>query len=519
MDFDFTGDINWSHTSPEDHTKDSLSERTDFDPASSSSSDHGPDLADQPERHPIDPLPDRTDGDPSSSSSYHGLGSGDQPDEHTKDSDPEGKACDWPSSSTDCGSSSGDQPDGHTKDALPERTYSLADLNGPLNTATDIPETPDISIHAPDTPSHVNDGEEPSSQEGRLQVSAREDRYEDLGYLVDKTGASYNCSGSKLTEQLPGSVSHARAEAQRRLQQDEKMKWAIEVSKPKPLVPSNSNFASPEKYQLALYKITKDPNLRPKGKSSGKWRCCKCNRGHKIYTQPHPQHPLSVLSCECTHRSCAKCKLEGLIKQFQPMSDPAVVHLSEDRARAIRFGVFCEGCGLSWRAQRVPVEVKKTPKKSALQCVSTLPRFLTKRGGGAPTLKELRSSRSMNNLHDPTESRPQAAPLAASRSSLDLRALSKEMRKEHGEQAEPVPVKFASIQCTCTMTTADSSLCFQIMDKPKDHNQTQLVKKVAARKPAGFGSTPEDIARGHGTPTLTLRGRQHPNPLRSNLVA
>lgn len=394
----------------------------------------------------------------------------------------------WSHTSSGNGSGPGGQPDEHAKDSLPERTDSLADPNGPLNTGTDIPDTPDISIHAPDTPSHVSDGEEPSSQEGRLQVSAGEDRYEDLGYPVDRTGASYNCSGPKLTEKLPGSVSHARAEAQRRLQQDEKMKWAIEVSKPKPLVRSNSNFASPGKYQLALYEITKDPNLRPKGKSSGKWRCCKCNRGHKIYTQPHPQHPLSVLSCECTHRSCVKCKLEGLIKQFQPMSDPAVVHLSEDRARAIRFGVFCEGCGLSWRAQRVPVEVKKTPKKSALQCVSTLPRFLTKRGGGAPTLKELRSSRSMNSLHDPTESRPQAAPLAASRSSLDLRALSKEMRKEHGEQAEPVPVKFAGIQCTCTMTTADSSLCFQIMDKPKDHNQTQLAKKVTAHKPAGFGS-------------------------------
>jgi len=291
-----------------------------------------------------------------------------------------------------------------------------------------------------------------------------------------------------------------------------------------------------------MYDLTKDPNLRPKGHSSGKWRCCKCNRGHKIYTQPHI-HPLHVLSCECTHRSCAKCKLEEhpayypappirqkqsprvLIKQFQPMNDPEVIHLSEDSARAIRFGVVCEGCGRSWRARRVPVEFKKTPKKSILQRVSalpalaTLPKFLNKRGDGAPTLKDLRSSRSMSNLHDPTESRSQAAPPTVSRSSFDLQALSKAMKKQHGVQAEPVPVKFVGIKCLCTMTTADTSLCFQIMDKPKDHNQTQLANQVAARKPAGFGSTPENTARGHGTPTLTLRGKEHENPLMSNLVA
>lgn len=285
-----------------------------------------------------------------------------------------------------------------------------------------------------------------------------------------------------------------------------------------------------------MYDLTKDINLRPKGHSSGKWRCCKCNRRHKVYVQPHILHPLHVLSCECTHRSCAKCKLEEhpanypaptrpqrsprvLVKQFQPMNDPEVIPLSEDSARAIRFGVVCEGCGRSWLARRVPVEYKKIPKKSLLERLPTLPKFPKKRGGGAPTLQDLRSSRSMSNLHDPTQSRSQAAPPAASRSSFDLQTLRKTMKKKHGVQAEPVPVKFVGIKCLCTMTTADTSLCFQIMDKPEDHNQTQLANQVAARKPAGHSSTPADTARGHGTPTLTLRGKKHENPLMSNLVA
>jgi hypothetical protein len=68
------------------------------------------------------------------------------------------------------------------------------------------------------------------------------------------------------------------------------------------------------------------------------------------------------------------------------------------------------------------------------------------------------------------------------------------------------------------MTTEASSLCFQIMDPPKDFNTVQFAKQVAARKVAGFGSTPADRARGHGTPTLTLKGKRHPNPLRSNPV-
>jgi hypothetical protein len=124
----------------------------------------------------------------------------------------------------------------------------------------------------------------------------------------------------------------------------------------------------------------------------------------------------------------------------------------------------------------------------------------------------------MNNLHDNTVSRPHAATLTASKSVLNLRVLSKEMKKEHGEQVEPVSVKFAGITCTCGMITAASSLCFQIVDPPKDFNEVQFAKQVVARKPAGFGSTPADQARGHGTPTLTLRGRSHPNPLRSNPV-
>jgi hypothetical protein len=92
------------------------------------------------------------------------------------------------------------------------------------------------------------------------------------------------------------------------------------------------------------------------------------------------------------------------------------------------------------------------------------------------------------------------------------------MKKEYGEQAESVFVKFTRIKCTCGMITEASSLCFQIVDPPKDFREVQCAKQVVARNVAGFGSTPEDRARGHGTPTLTLKGGRHPNPLRSNPV-
>jgi hypothetical protein len=124
----------------------------------------------------------------------------------------------------------------------------------------------------------------------------------------------------------------------------------------------------------------------------------------------------------------------------------------------------------------------------------------------------------MNNLHDHTGRRPSAVSIASSKSVLSLRSLSSEIEKEHGDQAESVAVKFTGIKCTCGMTTEASSLCFQIVDPPKDFREVQFAKQVVARNMVGFGSTPEDRAKGHGTPTLTLKGIRHPNPLRSNPI-
>jgi hypothetical protein len=107
-------------------------------------------------------------------------------------------------------------------------------------------------------------------------------------------------------------------------------------------------------------------------------------------------------------------------------------------------------------------------------------------------------------------------PLTASKSVLNLRALSSEMEKEHGQQAELVSVKFAGIKCSCGFITDASSLCYQVVDPPRDLHRVVMVELMAKRNVAGFTTTPEDEARGHGTPVLTLRGKiRHPNPLRS----
>jgi hypothetical protein len=417
------------------------------------------------------------------------------------------------------GSGLGKQPDEHTKDQSQERTDSLADPEDPHSTITSLPN---FSISPPDSPPFLENREKPDSPPGENDGSTPKLRYGGLRYSDDMSGGSYKRAGLGLTEKPPGSVTRARAEAQRRLQEKKTQQRQVDTGErayPPPRYASNESDITPAQFERVMDKLARDQaGIRsiPR-KDGGKWRCCKCNRGHKIYTYAYGPHPITVLSCECTHRSCSKCKLEGLVKHFVPMSEPEVVHLSEDSTKAMRFGVFCEGCGVSWRAEKVQEEVQKTTTtvKSALSRVSALPKRL--RSGPHP-LERLRSSRSMNNLHDNTVSRPHAATLTASKSVLNLRVLSREMKKEHGEQVEPVSVKFAGITCTCGMITAASSLCFQIVDPPKDFNKVQFAKQVVARKPAGFGSTPADQARGHGTPTLTLRGRSHPNPLRSNPV-
>ncbi|CAA9962340.1 hypothetical protein PTMSG1_05716 [Pyrenophora teres f. maculata] len=404
----------------------------------------------------------------------------------------------------------GDDPGEPAEEMRPESTESPIEPKPQQHTVMNLPN---ISISTIGDLSRVEGGGEPSSHATASESSARSDRYGDRKHPVDVMDGSYKHTGLGLTQKLPGSVARARAAAETRLQiikaelgsRQEGTKHARDGAAVLPTVPT--------------IKFT-DSEREPKEKEEpcGKWRCCKCHRGQELVSYTKGEHPVSVLECACVHRSCTKCTLEGLIKSFVPMSEPEVVTLSEDSNKIIRFGVFCDGCGLSWRAREVHDDAStKAAVKSALLRVSALPRRLTKRGPHA--LERLRPSQSMSNLHAQPRT---TALLTVSKSVLNLRALSNEMEKEYGRQAETVFVTFAGIKCDCGMVTDASSLCFQIVDPPEDFYKAQFAKLMAERKvaPPSFGTTPEDQARGHGTPTLSLKGGRvrHPNPLRSNPV-
>ncbi|KAI0588551.1 hypothetical protein Alg130_03326 [Pyrenophora tritici-repentis] len=401
----------------------------------------------------------------------------------------------------------GDDPGEPVEETRPESTESLIKPKPQKSTVMNLPN---VSISTIGDLSRVEDGGEPSSHAAASESS---DRYEEHKQSVGVVDRSHEHTGLGLTQKLPGSVARARAAVEVRIQvikaelgsRQEGSKLARDGAAVLPPVPT-IKFTDNEK----------EP--KESGEPCGKWRCCKCNRAQELVSYTKGEHPVSVLECACVHRSCTKCTLEGLIKAFVPMSEPEVVTLSEDVNKSIRFGVFCDGCGLSWRAREVHDDAStKAAVKSALLRVSALPRRLNKRGPHA--LERLRPSQSMSNLH----AQPRAtAPLTVSKSVLNLRALSSEMEKEYGKQAEMVSVKFTGIKCDCGMVTDASSLCFQIVDPPKDFYKAQFSKLMAERKvtPPSFGTTPEDQARGHGAPTLTLKGGRvrHANPLRSNPV-
>ncbi|KAF1836576.1 hypothetical protein BDW02DRAFT_587248 [Decorospora gaudefroyi] len=379
---------------------------------------------------------------------------------------------------------SGDPPGNQAGAQRPEQGSSPPAPNAQQNSVMNLPNISISTVRTLVQDGDNNNNEEKLGNKGKAPENPGQDnRYDGPLNSADMTETGYRYAEEGLTKGLYGSLACENALRM------------IELRDSTNQLSDGDAFSNPHT-------------------PSGKWRCCKCKRGHEIYTFTQGQHPVGVLGCVCTHRSCSKCTLEGLIKHFVPMSEPEVVPLSEDKLKAIRFGVFCDGCGLSWRAKKVE---DKTPVKCALQRISEVPRRLTKRG--AQHLERVRESRSMTNLQ--AFMRPDAS-MSASKSVLNLRALSNEMEKEHGAQAEFVAVKFAGIVCTCGMTTDTStSLCFQMVDPPKDFHRAQFVKQMAERKePAGFGTTPEDQARGHGTPTLTLKGGRvrHANPLRSNPV-
>lgn len=251
----------------------------------------------------------------------------------------------------------------------------------------------------------------------------------------------------------------------------------------------------------------------PSPKGFGAWGCCECDTTHGVQGTDNRQHPATTLKCNCGHHSCVNCTLKGQIKKFQPMNEPEVVQLSEDANKDVRFGVFCSGCGTAWRAVKVETA---TPKKTALQRISALPKRLLKHG--MHPLEKLCHSSSLSNMSSPDTTASASVPAAqptSSASTFNLRALSNEMEEGHGKQADLATVQFTGLLCTCGGVTDISSLCFQIFDPPVDFYEAEFKKLMEGRRVAGFGTTPEDQARGHGTPTLTLKGISHPNPLRS----
>jgi hypothetical protein len=198
--------------------------------------------------------------------------------------------------------------------------------------------------------------------------------------------------------------------------------------------------------------------------------------------------------------------LSGNIKAYKPPHEPFPVQL-DDKHKRILFGVVCGDCGSSWQAQSVGYLQNSVREK-----IAAVPKTLAKHG--QHPLEKLRSSRSMSNLFG--EPAPKAPSINVNKSTLNLRALSEEMEKEHGKQANSVMVKFSGIECTCGCILDSSALCFQIIDQPV----REVVEAPAVvSKQATFSATPEDKAQGIETPTITLHPRgvriRHANPLRS----
>jgi hypothetical protein len=229
-------------------------------------------------------------------------------------------------------------------------------------------------------------------------------------------------------------------------------------------------------------------------KPIGQWRCCICKSVQDLLKIEHGDHLVTALHCSCFHRSCDGCTLSGNIKIYKPVQEPIPVQLSDDEQKQILFGVFCSNCGESWRAQ----EIKGSASK-----ISTVPKDLVKLG--AASFDKLRSPRSSNNLR--------GGETSTTKSTLNLRQLSNEMEKEHGQQAGHALVKFSGIKCTCGNTSDSSSLGCQIVEFKEEE------RVVSGKKPATFTATPGDRARGIQGAFLTFvkdgKRVRHPNPLRS----
>ncbi|KAH3954639.1 hypothetical protein HBH53_013560 [Parastagonospora nodorum] len=241
-------------------------------------------------------------------------------------------------------------------------------------------------------------------------------------------------------------------------------------------------------YSGASISSAKSP-ATPTPKVIGQWCCCQCGHIQDLYLHDEGEHLVSTLLCACPHRSCENCSLYGSIKLYTPVHEPFAVQLSETDEK-IKFGVFCSGCGLSWRAQ----PVKSAP--TVMEKISAV--------GAA-----VKGAKSMHNL------RGDSASLA--KSSANLRQLSNEMEKEHGKQADSCLVFFSGIKCSCGNVLGTSCLGFQLVEEVEEEEE-----KVVKEAPT-FASTPDDRAKGIGKEILTLLADtdsrvRHPNPLMGNPV-
>lgn len=219
--------------------------------------------------------------------------------------------------------------------------------------------------------------------------------------------------------------------------------------------------------------------------SIGKWRCCECRRGHDIYHLGAGEHLISTLSCVCAHRSCRRCNFHGSVRQFDPRDDVAgvaSVPVTSDDGKNNQFGVICRTCGLSWRAATV---LKPTGHTSLRRRLSILPKKLD-------LLQKLRHTES---IHRGT--------------SLGHRYDGAHLPEEQAPGAE---VRFYGVGCTCGTFTDSTSLCFQLVSMVESEARAGGLTK------RGRPGMPELRAKGHGTPTLHLKGVSHPNPLCSNPV-
>ena len=392
----------------------------------------------------------------------------------------------------------------------PERSDSLPQKYGQLP----VMNLPNIMLSVAEAP--TDNGESQQSQ--AESESAEQQRYAALMHSMDMMEGSYKYAGLGLTRRIPGSVARGRALAARRLRSSKTLPLSLracynETSSPPPPPPHDDNPPAP----------------------IGKWHCCKCNCSHQVYAYPPDnQHPISVLACECTHSSCAKCTLSGQLKAFVPMVEPEVVPLTEDGANTIRFGVVCDGCGVSLRAEKVDGSssnssttlTAKEAVKSAL--LLALPKRLRRsEPQHALPLRNLRASRSMDSLLAASHATllPSHGVPKTSISALNLRALALSMQKAHGAQAALVAVRFSGRPCTnCGLQTHNAaSLCFQIVDPPRDLYHVRFAALMAERRvdgDVGFGSLERDKERGHGEESVVLMGGRvvHPNPVRCHPV-